>query len=463
MIAYKGYDDVIARVREAKQDHVFDFWDGLSDDEKKRLLDDLAGVDFALLERLYSSAGATAHRDYSPAPFIRVPETADERKRFDEARNAGIEAVRAGKTAAFMVAGGQGSRLGYDGPKGKFPIGPVSGKTLFQIHAEKVLASSRKYGVSIPLLVMTSTENNDETVEFFDAHKNFGLPEEDVIIFAQNMIPSLDTNGKLILQSKCGIFKNPDGHGGSLTAMQTSGAMKSLRARGVEIISYFQVDNPLVRVIDPVFIGFHTLEGADVSSKALLKAYPEEKVGVFVRFDDGSVGVVEYSDLPEHKVRQMDEKGGLAYSAGSVAIHLFSRAYIESLTSGTGASLPFHTAKKKIRACRGETFQEIDGYKFEKFVFDALPLTERNVILESRREEEFAPVKNPAGIDSVESSRALISGLARSWCAARGVAVPACVKALEISPLRALEAEDINPSMKVPELERVYIDARSAG
>jgi UDP-N-acetylglucosamine/UDP-N-acetylgalactosamine diphosphorylase len=230
-----------------------------------------------------------------------------------------------------------------------------------------------------------------------------------------------------------------------------------MKERGNETKSNFQVDNPHVLIIDPVFIGFHLLRNADVSSKAVRKAYPEEKVGVFVRNPDGTLGVVEYSDLPEEKTMSRNEEGELRYIAGSIAIHLFRREFIERLTAGGEISLPFHTAKKKIPAYVDGERREIEGLKYEKFVFDALPLTEKNVVFETIREREFAPVKNREGVDSVESARAMMSDEHRRWLEVRGIRIPAEARTVEISPLLALEPEDLDPSLEFPEGKGVYL------
>lgn len=457
MITLPGYEAVIKRVHDNGQDHVFEYWNELGDADKRQLLDDLSDIDFGLLKKLYSQKESLADTHFEPAPYIPVPKSEEEMNEYRKARDAGIAHVKEGKAAAFVVAGGQGSRLGYEGPKGKYPVGRVSGKTLFQIHAEKIVKYSRKYGVAIPFLIMTSRANHDETEAYFIDNGYFGLGKENVFIFPQNMIPSLDAKGKLILESKKNVFKNPDGHGGSLTALYTSGVLAEMKKRGIETISYFQVDNPLVRIIDPVFIGFHVARAADISSKAVRKAYPEEKVGVFVRFSNNTVGVVEYSDLPEEKTRSIDDKGELRYSSGSIAIHLFRREFIERITAGTEISLPFHTARKKIKAFHEGSSREIDGFKFEKFVFDALPLTEKNVVFETLREDEFAPVKNASGVDSVESAQKMMDEQYRSWLCGRGICVPGSVKAVEISPLTAVEAEDLDPGLMVPDKELVYL------
>lgn len=459
MITYPGYDDLIANIYTHQQNHVFAYWETLSDAEKKQLLDQLSTVDFNELNNLFqkTSIPELISSDYSPAPYTRLPQTAKEVEEYRLAEKTGIEFIKQGKVAAFIVAGGQGSRLGYEGPKGKYPIGPVSKKSLFQIHAEKILAYSQKYDISIPWLIMTSEANYTETEEFIRENQYFGLQPKDVIIFKQKMLPSMDTNGKLILSSKCEIFRNPDGHGGSLTALQESGALTEMKRRGIEIISYFQVDNPLIKIIDPLFIGFHLLNKADISSKALLKAYAEEKIGVFVKFANNRIGVVEYSDLPKEKMELKDSNDELSYAAGSIAIHLFNVSTIDNFTSGKNESLPFHVAKKKIKAYVNHTYTEIDGFKFEKFVFDALPMTSKNFIMETTREEEFAPVKNKSGVDSPESCHQMMTILSKKWLDAAGINIPGKARLIEISPLVAVEGSYLKNTIVLPDEEEIYL------
>lgn len=460
MIAFRGFEDVIRRVHEYGQEHVFAFWDMLDEPGRRELLNELRSVDFSQMKDLYTRAsqGATQQPGFEPAPYIPLPASAGDRLEWERARERGESEIRAGKVAAFLVAGGQGSRLGFDGPKGMFRVGPVSGKTLFQIHAEKILKYGRKYCVSIPWLIMTSEANHEDTVSYLRGEKFFGLDGKDVLVFPQNMIPSMDERGRLILEEPGRIFRNPDGHGGSLTALAGSGALAEMERRGVRIISYFQVDNPLVRIVDPVFIGFHAMREADISSKGLMKAYPGEKIGVFVRFEDGTTGVVEYSDLSTELQEQRDANGALRFCMGSIAIHLFGVSFLKSITGGSALSLPFHVAKKKIRSHAAGGPIELDGYKFEKFVFDALPLAPRNVVLETSREDEFAPVKNRTGVDSVDSARELMTGQCRRWLAERSIRVPGKVRVLEISPLCAVEAEDLPSNLSIPDSETVYLE-----
>jgi UDP-N-acetylglucosamine/UDP-N-acetylgalactosamine diphosphorylase len=457
MITYKGYENIIECVYSFNQEHVFQYWDKLLEFEKLELLKDLSEIDFSHIHNLYSGTHNFASFDFSPAPYITLPKTSEEIHMFKMAEQKGSEHIKQNKVAAFVVAGGQGSRLGFDGPKGKFPIGPVSGKSLFHFHAERVRASEKKFNATIPFLVMTSRDNHTDTEIFFKKNNYFALTPENVHIFPQNMIPSLDMKGKLILSEPNRIFMNPDGHGGSLTALRTSGALNKMEELGIETLSYFQVDNPLAKIIDPVFIGFHVINQAEISSKTLKKSYPEEKTGIFVRFADDTLGIVEYSDMPEEKIFARDDSGELLYSAANPAIHLFSIPFIIKITGTGDITLPYHVARKKITAFVNGTQQDIEGYKFEKFVFDALPLSKKNVILEVLREEEFAPVKNASGQDSADTAKNLMNDLNRKWLESKKITIPAEVKELEISPLFALSPDDIPEDIVIPKKEKIFL------
>jgi UDP-N-acetylglucosamine/UDP-N-acetylgalactosamine diphosphorylase len=462
MIKFKGYEKVISRTEQFRQEHVFSYWSGLNTKERRALLEELSGVDFELMRMLYEKRDAMSveRPRFSPAPYIALPKTKDDKDNQARSAQAGIKFIKKGKTAALLVAGGQGTRLGFDGPKGMFPVGPVSGKTLFRIHAEKILKYSEKYGISIPWLIMTSRENHDDTVSYFEKNKFFGMFKRDVIFFTQNMIPSLDNDGRLILNGRNSLSMNPDGHGGTLTALSSSGALGKMKKRGIELLSYFQVDNPLVKIIDPLFIGYHVLNKSDVSSKGVMKASPEEKVGVLVKFESGTCGIMEYSDLSAEEQNATDEGGNLIYCMGNPAIHLFSLAFIEKITSGGQISLPYHLARKKIEAWTEDGTKKIDGLKFEKFIFDALTLTGKNTVLEIKREEEFAPVKNAEGVDSPFSAKELMSGLYKKWLAERNIKVPESAGVVEISPLVAVEPEDLKDDIALPSLKNIYIDKK---
>ncbi len=446
---------LLQQVRAAGQNHVLRYWNELDDSSRNKLLAQLREIDFDLLARLYRNlienpAGAKLSSRLEPADFIQLPKTPEEKQPFEVAKQVGEQALRQGRVAAFVVAGGQGTRLGFTGPKGIFPITPVKQKSFFQLFAEQIKALSRKYQTTIPWLIMTSESNHEGAVEFFERHDFFGLPSADVMLFQQEMIPALDEQGKLILDAKDHIFTNPNGHGGSLSALHKSGALENLRARGIDLLFYFQVDNVLVKICDPVFIGFHLQNRAQMSAKVVSKRDAHEKVGVVAKIG-GRLGVVEYSDLSEEQKSQTNPDGSLTFRAGSIAIHVFDVAFIEELNRD-GFKLPWHVAHKVIPFLdeRGEeqTPSRPNGYKFETFVFDALMYAERTVILEVAREQEFSPVKNDSGPDSPETARRDLVNLYGAWLEQAGVAVPRDAHNnvqgnIEISPLFALDAEEL--------------------
>lgn len=443
-------DEYCARFREYGQDHVFAHWDTLGEAERAALLEDCAQVDFIWLQDRIQQLKAADHvetgpKELKPAPVITLPKGDAELAGLENAQRLGNDALRQEEVAVFLVAGGQGSRLGYEGPKGCYPIGPVTDRTLFQWHAEQIAARSAIHGCTIPWYIMTSRENHDDTIAFFESKNYFGLGEENVLFFKQRMVPSLDYEGKLILESPFRLAMNPDGHGGCLWALVHSGAVADMRKRGIRTLSYFQVDNPLVTIADPAFIGYHLEANAQMSSKILEKAYPEEKLG-HIGYADGKLTVIEYSDMDEELMHARDEDGRLRFWAGSIAIHMLDVNFVEVI--GREASLPWHIAHKKIPYWKDGTLVQPEannGVKFETFVFDALPMTENNITMEVAREEEFAPVKNPTGVDSVESCRQLLSNRFGRWLEANGVKVLRddegnVVPRIEIAPRVALEA-----------------------
>ncbi len=297
--------------------------------------------------------------------------------------------------AAFTVAAGQGKRLGYDGPKGTFPITPVKQKPLFQVFPEKILAAGKRSGRPLHWFIMTSHANHAPTESFFQEHNYFGLDRARVHFFRQGRMPAVDFEGKILLESPCTIALSPDGHGGSLRALHRSGALDLMQKDGIDTLSYFQVDNPLVRCVDPSFIGWHLLRRSEMSSKTVTKAYAEEKVGHFCT-QHGRLVVIEYSDLPIAMQREKDASGQLRYLAGSIAIHVLDRDFVRRLAlGGEGVALPFHRADKKIPTIdsAGNLVkpEKPNGVKFEMFVFDALPFARNPVVVETLRENDFSP------------------------------------------------------------------------
>ena len=452
-------NSLIEEFRAAGQAQVFAFYNQLNDACKAQLIEQAREIDLAELAQLNRTlvAGENgADFDYStltPAPFELLPSHGGDAGQWEKARKTGEDALRAGRVAAFTVAGGQGTRLGFDGPKGTFPVTPIQHHTLFQVFAEKLLAAGARYGKPLHWFIMTSEQNHTQTEAFFRQHQFFGLSKDHVHLFQQGRMPAVDHQGKILLSAPDEIALSANGHGGSLRALDRSGSLDLMERAGIDVISYFQVDNPLVHVIDAAFIGFHVQAQSEMSSRALPKAYAGEKVGHFC-LDGERLTVVEYSDLPAEMQEQRDENGNLRFVAGSIAIHLLDREFVRHMASGEG-QLPFHRADKKI-ATIDENGQEIkpdqpNGIKFELFVFDALPFARNPVVIETSRESEFSPVKNAEGVDSPQSCRDdQIRQWAR-WANAAGANVAVDESGLpafafEVSPLFATDEESFAQS-----------------
>jgi len=444
-----SYESLRARFAKYGQEHVFAWWDQLGSEERARLLAQAARIDLAALaraQRQLARGCEPAPRKLAPIEVERLPGRGGDAGRAAAAERRGEALLRAGRVAALVVAGGQGSRLGFDGPKGAYPIGPVTRRSLFEIQAQKLRNLRRRYAVPLPWCVMTSPATDGATRDFFRASDWFGIPEQDVLFFCQGMLPSMDFEGRLLLEARGRIFENPDGHGGSLTALRASGVLEELERRGVDTIFYYQVDNPLVRICDPVYLGFHDAAHAEVSCKVVRKADPEEKVGVVVRFD-GRVGVVEYTEL-DHSARHLrDADGELVYWAGNVAIHVFAAAFVRRVAANAEELLPFHASDKKIphidSAGRAVTPGQPNGRKLERFVFDALAAADRISVVEAERSAEFSPVKNAEGADSPDTARRDLNASYRNWLAAGGIPLPAASASIEIDHSRIDGPEDV--------------------
>ena len=433
------------------QSHVLQFFDELAPARQQTLLEQIATIDFDKVDG-WVEQYVRSKPTVQPAGDIQPPQIVPAKPADDQtaaahaaAQAEGEKLLAAGKVAAFTVAGGQGTRLGYEGPKGCLDATPVAKKPLFRILAEQILAAGQRAGKPLPWYVMTSPANDVATRAFFRQKKFFGLAPEDVFFLVQGTMPAFDFDGKILLTDKGQLALSPDGHGGCLPALRRSGALDDMARRGIELISYFQVDNPLVRCIDPLFLGLHAARHAEMSAKALPKRNPMERLGNFC-IVDGKVTVIEYSDMPEDLARACTEDGRLKFSAGSIAIHILSRSFVERLTAGGACDLPLHRAEKKVpyvnQAGVTVTPDKPNAVKLERFVFDALPLAGETVILETLRSEEFSPIKNATGEDSLATSLHDQVRRAAEWLEEAGVAVPRdadgqIAAAIEISPLLA--------------------------
>ena len=399
----------------------------------------------ALNECIFKKDDVGLPNEYSPASYFPLaPENSEQEVLYERAFKHGEDLVRAGKTAAFTVAGGQGTRLGYDGPKGTLPVSPIKNKPLFQLFAEQICGIAQKYEVTIPWYIMCSPLNLEATTSHFEKNNYYGLGKENLKFFAQGVMPATDFEGNLLLASQDSLALSPNGHGGSLKALIDSGSVSDMAERGVEHISYFQVDNPLVSTINPLFIGLHDLQASDMSSRSLTKTGPFEKLGNFVSTGD-RITIIEYSDLPEEKALEKEEDGRIKYRAGSPAIHVLRRDFIEQFASGE-IKLPYHRAEKKVAYLNDIgvliTPEKPNAVKFETFVFDALPLARNPLILEADRLEEFSPVKNKTGVDSLESSQADQIKRAKRWLENTGHTVNKA-STLELSPLTFTTERDL--------------------
>jgi UDP-N-acetylglucosamine/UDP-N-acetylgalactosamine diphosphorylase len=336
-------EQMIDFLKSENQQRLLDHYHRLTSDEKKFLWQELQGLDLRLV--------FTWHRKFAqeqdsfrpfpeirPAPIITVPETAEEKIRRQEALLVGESTLRNNEVAVLIVAGGQGTRLGFEGPKGIFRISPIKRKSLFQLFAEGIRALSNRYRATIPLLIMTNQENQHETEQFFAAHNYFNLDRQTIYFFNQGMLPTLTPEGQLILKDGARLLVNPDGHGGSLKALHTAGTLQLLMDKGFTELFYCQVDNPLLKIADPVFIGYHKMEGAEISTKVVRRQDPDEKVGIYGAVN-GKPTIVEYSDFRPEEYRALDAKGAMRHWAGNTAIHMISLPFIRRLNQH-GFALP---------------------------------------------------------------------------------------------------------------------------
>lgn len=434
-----NYAEAEKLLKSCGQAHVLEYWKKLSKNEREELLAQIANInpkDVKYCQSALKKGGEVIDSSKGKAPKVAVLKGAALKR----AITAGEKEIASGRVAALLVAGGQGSRLGYDGPKGCYSIGPITGAPLFYFHARKILARSIRYGAAIPFYVMTSAANNAATIKCFEENDYFGLNPDDVFFFTQGMWPGMTADGKIILEKPGRIFLSPDGHGGLLAALKRSGALQDMKKRGIKSVFFFQVDNPLVEIADPAFIGYHVLEKSEYSLKLCAKSDPFEKVGMPMLID-GKFRMVEYTEMTEEQCRR-EKNGKLYFLYGSPAIHVFDRAFLEREAS---KAMPLHLAFKKIPMVVDGKVVKPDspnGYKFEKFIFDILPNAKKAAFLAFNTKDEFSPVKNADGNDSPATCKADMQAKWAKWMSEAGITVPADLP-LEIDPVYALDAADL--------------------
>lgn len=422
---------------------------------RARLEAEIATVDLDLVgdlvRRLIRGEEHPVPDRIEPPDVIAMPSGQSDDVREALAREVGAEALAAGEVALVLVAGGQGTRLGFDGPKGDFPFGAVTGRTLFSHFAAYIEALRARYGAGLPWYIMTSTENDGPTRESFARADHFGLDPASIRFFTQGMLPAVDRyTGDILLAAPDRLALSPDGHGGLLLALRRHGLVEEMRVAGVRTIFTFQVDNPLVRIARPELIGHHRIAGAEMSSVVVRKVGPAERMGVVARSGERTV-LVEYSNLPDELANHTTEAGALSFWAGSIAVHCIELDLVDRVTAGE-ERLPFHRAIKKVAHMTSDGTpvepNEPNAVKFESFIFDALPFAEVTTTVEAARGEEFSPIKNAEGDDSPASCRRHLTERNARWLAAAGVGVEvggdgAPVHEIEIDPRFALDAEEL--------------------
>ena len=399
-----NYAEAKAKLAPIGQEHVLQYYDELSDSQKESLLRQIDETDFSVLKRIDS--GASDERGvFSPLSAMQLGEIESRR---EELYNAGVEAIKAGKTAALLLAGGMGTRLGSDNPKGMYDIGVTKPVYIFERIISNLLDVVKETDTWIRLFIMTSEKNNDATVKFFKENDYFGYKADRIVFFKQNMAPACDYDGKLYMEAKDRISTSPNGNAGWYSSMVRAGLDKILTDEGIEWIDVFAVDNVLQRICDPCFVGATILADVAVGAKVVRKAAPDEKVGVMC-LEDGRPSIVEYYELSEEMMDAKDENGDPAYNYGVILNYLFRTSELSKVTDD---KMPLHVVKKKIPYIdeNGGLIKpsEPNGYKFEQLVLDMIHQLSDCLPYEVIRDKEFAPIKNPTGVDSVESARELL-------------------------------------------------------
>ena len=403
-------EEAKAILKKYNQEHLLNGYEKLEEKKQKQLLNQIMNIDFELIKSLYDNTkkeNSTNDDKIEPMEYLDKYKLNDKYKYYE---NIGKQAIKEGKLAAVTMAGGQGTRLGHTGPKGTYDIGLDSHKSLFELLCDYLKEEGKKYGVTIPWFIMTSRENNKETVEFFEKNKFFGYQKDkNIFFFIQGELPMVDTEGKILIGEDGLIKQAADGHGGIYESLVKNGMTEKMKQLGIEWVFIGGVDNCLVKMVDPVLMGVAIDKEVTVACKSIVKANPHEKVGVFCK-RNGRPVVIEYSEITDEMAEAVDENGELLYGESHILCNLFNIKAVERM--GT-TPLPYHSAYKKAK------FIDKDGnlvvpdspnaYKFEAFLFDAFGEVDDMAILRVKREEEFAPVKNAdsAGVDCPSTARKL--------------------------------------------------------
>ena len=406
----KELEEVKVILKKYDQMQLLDNYEKLNEKDKKRLLKQIKNINFELINSLYNNTKKVHKRSndkITPIDYLDKFKLNDKYKYYEE---IGKKAIKEGKLAAVTMAGGQGTRLGHNGPKGTYDIGLASHKSLFELLSDGLKEEGKKYGVTIPWFIMTSRENNEETVKFFEKHKFFGYQKnKNIFFFEQGELPMVDTEGKILIGEDGLVKLAADGHGGIYESLVKNKMTEKMEQMGIEWVFIGAVDNCLVKMVDPVLMGIAIDKKVTVACKSVVKANPHEKVGVFCK-RNGKPNVVEYSEITDEMAEAIDKDGELLYGESHILCNLFNISAIERMGANP---LPYHVANKKAKYLdkNGEVVvpSSPNAYKFEAFLFDAFGEVDEMAVLRVKREEEFAPVKNSddKGVDCPKTARAL--------------------------------------------------------
>lgn len=400
-------DSVRDNIEKYNQEHLLAFYDELSEDEKKSYDEQLNNLDFGYIDILkMGELNENAKKSvYSPIKAMKLEDIAAEKDNF---MKAGIDAIRQCRVGAVLLAGGQGTRLGFDKPKGMFNIGVNKEMYIFERLITNLMDVVNQSGSYVPLFIMTSEKNDADTREFFKEKNYFGYDKKFIYFFVQDMAPSVSYDGKFLMESKGSLCLTPNGNGGWFQSMVSSGLLKKINAMGIEWLNVFSVDNVLQRIADPLFVGGTILSGAPCGAKVVKKAAPDERVGVMCK-ENGKPSIVEYYELTEEMMNAKDESGEPAYNYGVILNYLFK---VKNLVDINGNKMINHMASKKIECIDSEgnilKSEEPNGYKFETLILDMINMLDDCLVFEVERNKEFAPVKNKEGVDSIETARELL-------------------------------------------------------
>lgn len=460
--------DLVDLLEPYGQEHLVKYWEELNQTEKEHLIDDIKEIDFAQMVKNFNRVkadldAAVQEFDEHMQPVPQELKGSYEKSSQEQLTSfelAGLEAIANNQVAALLLAGGQGTRLGVNYPKGMYSVGLHSDKTLYQLQAERLVKlkqyANRKFpdvdekqrGTSIPWYIMTSEHTQESTIEFFKKNDFFGLDSNNVKFFEQYMLPCLTNDGKVILDQKSKISKAPDGNGGLYRALDKRSILADMQQRGIKYVHVYCVDNILVRMADPVFIGFCISKNANCAAKVVKKVEPDEKVGVICKVKD-RFQVVEYSEISEKTRNLKDADGDLLYNAGNICNHFFNTEFLHELCSKHEAELKHHVAHKKIAYINdnGERISPKDnnGIKLEKFVFDVFPFSTNFAIWEVLREEEFSPLKNGDDCkkETPTTCRNDLYAQHVRWLKQAGAKVDSNDAQIEVSPLVSVYGEEL--------------------